>query len=92
MLSLPNRRAQLVVGFVALVLGCRQPNQFVAAAAARPLPSLMPVERAVADTVEFVGTTQPTQAVDLRARVNGYLEKILFEDGADVRSRPRSFS
>lgn len=67
------------------LVGCRQPNTFVA-----PPPPMVtvaqPVERAVADTIEFVGTTEATQTVDLRARVNGYLEKILFEDGAMVKA------
>lgn len=67
------------------IVGCRQPNKFVAP----PPPTVTvahPVERAVADTIEFVGTTEPTQTVDLRARVNGYLEKIQFEDGSIVKA------
>ena len=40
----------------------------------------------VADSIEFVGTLQPTQTVDLRARVNGYLKQILFEDGSNVQA------
>ncbi len=67
------------------IAGCRQANKFVAP----PPPTVTvahPVERAVADTIEFVGTTQPTQIVDLRARVNGYLEKIQFEDGSIVKA------
>jgi RND family efflux transporter MFP subunit len=44
-----------------------------------------PIERAVADTIEFVGTTQATLTVDLRAQVSGYLEKILFGDGSNVK-------
>jgi RND family efflux transporter MFP subunit len=48
-------------------------------------------ERAVADSIEFVGTTQATQTVDLRARVNGYLEKIFFEDGANVKAGQELF-
>lgn len=65
--------------------GCRQPNKFVAP----PPPAVtvaLPVERTVADTIEFVGTTEPTQIVDLRARVNGYLERILFDDGAVAKA------
>jgi RND family efflux transporter MFP subunit len=47
--------------------------------------------RDVADTIEFVGTTAPTQTVDLRARVNGYLEKVFFEDGANVQAGQELF-
>lgn len=67
------------------MVGCRQPNKFVAPPPP-PVTVAHPVERAVADTIEFVGTTQPTQTVDLRARVNGYLEKIQFEDGSIVKA------
>jgi RND family efflux transporter MFP subunit len=45
-----------------------------------------PIEKSVADTIEFVGTLEPTQVVDLRARVDGYLEEILFKDGSDVEA------
>jgi RND family efflux transporter MFP subunit len=44
----------------------------------------LPVERPVADTIEFVGNTEATETVDLVARVNGHLERVLFEDGAQV--------
>jgi RND family efflux transporter MFP subunit len=70
---------------LALVVGCRQANQLVVP----PPPKVtvaQPVERQVNDTIEFVGTTQPTQSVDLRSQVKGYLEKILFEDGSNVKA------
>jgi RND family efflux transporter MFP subunit len=50
-----------------------------------------PLERPIADTMEFVGTLRATAGVDLRARVNGYLEKIEFEDGADVEANAQLF-
>lgn len=50
-----------------------------------------PVTREIADSMEFIGTTRATASVDLRARVNGYLEKILFEDGADVVANQELF-
>jgi RND family efflux transporter MFP subunit len=75
---------------IALVVGCRKPNEFVP-----PPPPIVtvahPVERPVSDSIEFVGTTQATQTVDLRARVNGYLEKILFEDGSIVKAGDELF-
>ncbi len=70
---------------VAVIAGCRQGNQFVSP----PPPTVTvahPVEHAVADTIEFVGNTQATVTVDLRARVNGYLERIEFDDGSIVKA------
>ena len=45
-----------------------------------------PVERPVNDTVEFVATTLPPRPLKLRSQVKGYLEKILFEDGSNVKT------
>ncbi|BBO33301.1 efflux RND transporter periplasmic adaptor subunit [Lacipirellula parvula] len=44
-----------------------------------------PVQREVVHQLEFTGNTRATEAVDVRARVNGYLQKIGFEDGAEVQ-------
>ena len=74
----------LCLYILALLAGCRQANQLVIP----PPPQVtvaQPVERAVNDTIEFVATTQATKSVDLRSQVKGYLEKILFEDGSNVR-------
>jgi RND family efflux transporter MFP subunit len=67
-----------------LLAGCQPKNEFIAP----PPPQVtvaLPIAKPVADTVDFVGRTEATATVDLRARVNGYLEKILFEDGATVK-------
>jgi RND family efflux transporter MFP subunit len=44
-----------------------------------------PVERAVIDHLDFTGRTQSRDAVQLRARVGGYLQKINFTDGDEVK-------
>src|SRR5436190_6031395 len=82
-MALPQRRT-ICLFFLALLVGCRRANQLVVP----PPPQVtvaQPVERQVNDTVEFVATTQPTQTVDLRSQVKGYLERILFEDGSNVK-------
>lgn len=43
-----------------------------------------PLERAVADYVEFTGQTSPVKTVEVRARVWGYLESLHFTEGAMV--------
>lgn len=66
---------------------CRvaKPNEYM-----QPPPPAVtvaqPVERECLDELEFTGTTRATEAVDVRARVNGYLQKIDFADGADVQA------
>lgn len=44
-----------------------------------------PVVRDVTLFAEFVGTTQARESVDVRARVQGYLEKMAFEPSSFVR-------
>lgn len=45
----------------------------------------VPVERAVTDYADFTGRTMAVEAVKLRARVWGHLEKINFVEGSDVK-------
>src|SRR3954447_13926772 len=76
--------ATLAAAALAFLPGCRQGNQFVPP----PPPTVTvakPIEKPVNDTIEFVGTTQATQSVELRSQVKGYLEKINFEDGSNIK-------
>ncbi|HKI30249.1 MAG TPA: efflux RND transporter periplasmic adaptor subunit [Gemmataceae bacterium] len=43
------------------------------------------VERQVTETVEFPGRTEAPEAVEIRARVSGYLEEVKFPQGGDVK-------
>jgi len=64
--------------------GCGQKNTFVPP----PPPKVtvaLPVVQSVVDWIEFTGTTKPMATVELRSRVGGYLQRIAFEDGADVK-------
>lgn len=44
------------------------------------------IEQAVTETDEFAGRFEATQHVELRARVNGYLQAIHFTPGAEVKA------
>ena len=44
-----------------------------------------PVRRTVADYLELTGNSQAIQTVQLVARVSGYLEKVFFQDGQNVK-------
>jgi membrane fusion protein, multidrug efflux system len=44
-----------------------------------------PAEMEVVNTFYFDGYTAAVESVDVRTRVNGYLDKIYFQDGADVK-------
>jgi RND family efflux transporter MFP subunit len=70
----------LALAFV--VTGCQPP-----AVPPEPVEVVVspPVERGVIEHLDFTGRTQAKDAVQLRARIGGYLEKINFTDGADVK-------
>jgi RND family efflux transporter MFP subunit len=67
-----------------LLAGCEQENAY------KPPPPpkvtvAKPVQKTVTDYLEFTGNTQAIYTVQLRARVEGYLEALHFQDGADVK-------
>jgi RND family efflux transporter MFP subunit len=52
-----------------------------------PPPAVMvaqPIERQVTDYQIFTVRTEAVESVDIKARVTGYLQEILFKDGSDV--------
>ncbi len=73
-------------GLLVLTVGCdREPPT---PTPKRPPEVLVttPVEGVVTDYEEFTGRTEALESVEVRARVTGYLQKILFEDGAEVEA------
>src|SRR3954465_5039219 len=44
-----------------------------------------PMQQQVSDVAEFSGNTAPLASVDVRARVKGFLKKVNFSDGANVK-------
>jgi membrane fusion protein (multidrug efflux system) len=60
------------------------------ALAQQPAPTAVPVgtviaeKRAITQTADFVGRIEAVNRVDVRARVTGYLEEVLFKDGSTV--------
>jgi multidrug efflux system membrane fusion protein len=58
-----------------------------AAVAQGPLvvPVSKPVQHQVTDHVDFTGQTKAVESVDIVARVTGYLTKIAFKEGANVK-------
>jgi RND family efflux transporter MFP subunit len=95
----PSRRTVVVrpsivaiLSASALLAGCGSgTNQ----AAAPPPPSVTvakAVQRTIIDQDEYVGRFVAVDAVEVRARVSGYLEKIAFEDGQMVKQGDLMFT
>jgi RND family efflux transporter MFP subunit len=73
----------LSITLLALALGCER-NTYVPP----PPPKVTvshPLKKPVTDYLEFTGNTVAYQTVQLRARVEGFLEKVLFQDGDPVK-------
>ena len=59
------------------------------AAAAPPAPAVgvrVATMKGVSQSFEFVGRIKATEKVEIRARVEGFLEKVLFSEGQDVKA------
>ncbi len=75
--------APLLLAVLSLAPGCH--GDVPPPAAAPPAVTVaQPITQAVTDYLDFTGNTAPTDSVTLVARVEGYLEKIHFTDGAFV--------
>lgn len=56
-----------------------------AAPAKIPVGTVSAEKRPIEKTADFVGRIEAVNRVDIRARVTGYLEEVLFKDGANVK-------
>jgi membrane fusion protein (multidrug efflux system) len=73
------------------VLACAglSPATTFAQAPAKPLPAVSVVAvqaEDIAESIEFVGRTEAIQRVDVRARVQGFLDEVAFTEGQDVEA------
>lgn len=84
-----NSRAAVLLSAGA-VLCCAAGCQKSKAAAPPPKPPeveyVTPVMRTVTEHEEFSGRTWSPKMVEVRARVNGYLNEVKFKDGDDVKA------
>jgi RND family efflux transporter MFP subunit len=86
MLSTRVSLAVLLVLLAPALLGCGKNQQ--QGAPQQPPPAVTvakPVKRTIVDQDEYVGRFVPVDAVEVRARVSGYLEKVHFDDGQVVK-------
>lgn len=79
-------RRFLPIALLVVATGCSQ-NEPAAAPKAEPPVVLVasPVEKEVVDYKDYTGRTDAVNFVEVRARVSGYLTKINFEPGREVK-------
>ncbi len=76
--------AVLASGMAFFMAACEQENAYVAP----PPPTVtvaVPLQQDVTEYLEFTGTTAAAAYVEVRARVPGVLDRVLFEPGKPVR-------
>src|SRR6202047_1875635 len=82
-------RMRLLMGVrlvLALLAGCDEKKQ-AAAPPANPAVGVRPAAmKGVSQAFEFVGHIKATDKVELRARIEGFLEKVGFHEGQDVKA------
>lgn len=70
---------------LAAAAGCEREAKRIAPAAPLVVPVSRPIQRDVTEYAYYPGRTEAVQLVDVRARVTGYLVKMPFREGAEVR-------
>ena len=83
-MSYPSMRP-LVLGFCLGLTGCAQRLSEAPATAPIPVTVSYPVERYVTDFADFTARIAAVDAVEVRAHVWGYLDKVNFKEGALVK-------
>jgi RND family efflux transporter MFP subunit len=74
----------LSLAILAVSAGCGEKTAFTPPPPPKVTVS-QPVTQPVTDYLEFTGNTQAINTVQLKARVEGYLEKVFFKDGDRVQ-------
>ena len=78
-----NEAQTVLIGTALLAVGCQQAQP--AFAPPRPAVTVADVEeREIADWDEFIGRLEAVDAVEVRPRVSGYVERVAFKEGEDV--------
>ena len=71
---------------LSLLGGCQASRAKVAPSEPPVVPVSRPVQREVTDYVDFTGRTEAVHSVDIRPRVTGYLVKMPFQEGVEVKA------
>ncbi len=91
MTNLRNRAAGLAAiaccaAAMCAAIGCKSDATELPPAKPPVVTVARPIEREYQPYEDFTGNTAAPESVDVRARVSGYLEKVLFEVGTEVKA------
>ena len=77
--------------FLALI-SCKEDKAASAPATVPVVTVALPVQKKIMEWDEFVGRLASPKTVELRARVSGYLDKVHFKEGTDVKENDLLFT
>ena len=69
-----------------LVFGCGQGSETFVQPAPPEVTISLPEKKEITDNLEFTGNTKAVESVEIRARVQGFLDRINFEPGQKVKA------
>jgi RND family efflux transporter MFP subunit len=83
---IPGGLSWAAAGMLAVTSGCGAPGGNAQSAPPPPQVSVAQVlERRVKDWDEFTGRLQAVESVEIRPRVSGYIDKVAFTEGSQVK-------
>ncbi len=74
------------------ITSCKEAKPAAAAASPAAVTVALPVQKRIMEWDEFVGRLASPKTVELRARVSGYLDKVHFKEGTDVKENDLLFT
>jgi membrane fusion protein, multidrug efflux system len=80
-----NLRWLLIAALVTFA-GCSKGNETLVTPPPPEVTISLPVKQDVTDYLEFTGNTKAFESVEIRARVQGFLDKMNFEPGQNVKA------
>ncbi|MCI0462641.1 MAG: efflux RND transporter periplasmic adaptor subunit, partial [Gemmataceae bacterium] len=81
----PRRLLPVLLLWVAGLAGCQRVQPSLAPPKPPEVLVGWPVVQEITDFEEFTGRTEPVESVEIRSRVSGYLQSVLFEEGAEIQ-------
>lgn len=76
----------LLMPLVVLLFGCGQGSETFVLPQPPEVTISLPEKKQVTDYLEFTGNTQALESVEIRARVQGFLDRMHFEPGQKVKA------
>jgi multidrug efflux system membrane fusion protein len=70
---------------IVVLAGCSKPQAQNAPPPPPPVSVAAAVEKEIIETDEFPGRIEAVESVEVRARINGYIQSVNFKPGAEVR-------